>query len=83
VEENAAMVPTPKTIKQTGLVQIILAATFVVWLVFFPSSGKNFAWPVTPEMTAMFIGAGFIVRTYIGYFLWREKYWYRVRWQMW
>jgi hypothetical protein len=47
------------------------------------SPAAGVAWPLTPEMTAMFIGAGFIVRTYIGYFLWREKYWYRVRWQMW
>lgn len=77
------MVENPKTIKQTGLIQIILAATFVVWLIFFPSSGENFAWPVSPEVTAMFIGAGFIVRTYIGFFLWREKYWYRLHWQRW
>lgn len=83
VEEIVAMVENPKTIKQTGLIQIILAATFVVWLIFFPSSGENFAWPVSPEVTAMFIGAGFIVRTYIGYFLWREKYWYHLRWQRW
>jgi hypothetical protein len=65
------------------LVQIILAASFVVWLIFFPSSGDRFAWQVTPQMTAMFIGAGFIVRTYIGYFLFREHYWYRLRWQKW
>jgi hypothetical protein len=37
------MVPTPKTIKQTGLVQIILATTFVVWLVLFPSRGGRLA----------------------------------------
>lgn len=77
------MVTNPKTIKQTGLIQVILASSFVIWLLFFPSSGDNFAWPVTPKMTALFLGAGFIVRTYIGYFLWREPYWYRLRWQKW
>jgi len=65
------------------LVQVLLAASFVVWLLFFPGTGGNFAWPVTPRMTAMFIGAGFIVRLFIGYFLWRETYWYRLRWQRW
>lgn len=77
------MTPNPSNVKTVGLVQIILAASFVVWLIFFPNSGENFAWPVTPSMTAVFIGAGFIVRTYIGYFLWREKHWYRLRWQRW
>ena len=57
------MVTNPKTIKQTGLIQVILASSFVIWLLFFPSSGDNFAWPVTPKMTALFLGGGFIVRT--------------------
>jgi len=77
------MVVNPRSIKQVGIVQIILAASFVIWLLFFPNHGDIFAWPITPNMTAMFIGAGFIVRTYIGYYLWREEYWYRLRWQKW
>lgn len=77
------MTRNPNNVRMVGLVQIILAATFVIWLIFFPSSGKDFAWPVTPNMTAMFIGAGFLVRAYIGFFLWRETYWYRLRWQRW
>ncbi len=76
------MIEKPKAITTVGIVQIILAATFVVWLVFFPSTGWNFAWPVTPAFSAMFIGAGFIARTYIGYFLWREKQWAKLRWQV-
>ena len=31
----------------------------------------------------MFLGAGFILRSYFGYHLWRDKYWYTVRWSMW
>ena len=30
----------------------------------------------------MFLGAGFILRSYFGYHLWRDKYWYTVRWSM-
>jgi hypothetical protein len=37
---------------------------------------------VTPAFSAMFIGVGFIARTYIGYHLWREKEWARLRWQV-
>ena len=76
------MLEKPKAITTIGIVQILLAATFVVWLVFFPSAGWNFAWPVTPAFSAMFIGAGFIARTYIGYYLWREKQWAKLRWQV-
>jgi hypothetical protein len=58
-----------------------LAASFVIWLVFFPGAGTMFAWPIAPTFSAMFIGTGFLVRTFIGYYLWREKYWPRLRWQ--
>ncbi len=73
----------PKAISTVGLVQVILTTSFVIWLLFFPSTGDNFAWPVVPRMTAMFIGASFIARAYLGYFLWRERHWYRLRWQVW
>jgi hypothetical protein len=77
------MVPKPKAMSMVGLVQVILAAGFVVWLLLWPSTGDRFAWPVVPRMTAMFIGVSFIARTYLGLHLWREKYWYRLRWQVW
>jgi hypothetical protein len=77
------MLLKPKAISTVGLVQLVLAASFVVWLLFFPSTGDKFAWPVVPRLTAMFIGASFIPRAYLGYHLWREKHWYRLRWQMW
>jgi hypothetical protein len=31
----------------------------------------------------MFIGTSFILRTFLGFNLWREKYWYRLRWWVW
>jgi hypothetical protein len=30
----------------------------------------------------MFLGAGFMLRCYFGYHLWRDKYWYTLRWSM-
>lgn len=77
------MLRKPTSLNGLGLVQVILAATFVVWLLFFPERGDAFAWPVVPRLTAMFVGASFIARAYLGFHLWRERYWYRLRWQVW
>jgi hypothetical protein len=72
----------PSTITNIGLVQFLLASSFVVWLIFFPRSGAGFAWPVVPRQMAMFLGASFIVRAYLGYQLWRQKSWHSLRWQV-
>jgi hypothetical protein len=72
----------PKGFNRVGLIQCFLAAFFVVWFLIFPKTGVYFAWPVLPELTAMFLGAGFILRSYFGYHLWRDKYWYTLRWSM-
>jgi len=77
------MVAKPTAITRVGIVQTILAASFVIWLLFFPSKGTNFAWPIHPELNALFIGAGFIMRTFLGIQLWRQKYWHRLRWSVW
>jgi hypothetical protein len=77
------MLRKPSSISGVGIVQFFLAATFVVWLLFFPDTGVNFAWPIAPRLAAMFIGTSFILRTFLGYHLWREKYWYRLRWIVW
>ncbi len=77
------MLTKPKSISTIGLVQVLLAGSFVVWLLFFPSTAGNFAWPIVGRQTAMFIGAAFIARTYMGLHLWRQTHWYRLRWQMW
>ncbi len=77
------MLLKPKSITRLGLVQVILASVFVVWLIFFPSTATNFAWPISPVESAMFMGAGFIARAYLGFLLWRKTYWYELRWQVW
>jgi len=74
--------PKPKGFNNVGLIQCFLAAFFVLWFFIFPKQGIYFAWPVKPELTAMFIGAGFILRSYFGYHLWRDKYWYTLRWSL-
>lgn len=72
----------PKGFDRVGVIQCFLAAFFVLWFLLLPVDGKYFAWPVVPELTAMFLGAGFILRSYFGFHLWRDKYWYTVRWSM-
>ena len=74
------MFAKPAGFNRVGFIQCFLAASFVIWLLFFPQHGDVFAWPVVPPLTAMFLGAGFILRSYFGYHLWREKDWYRLRW---
>ena len=76
------MYPKPKGFNNVGVIQCFLAAFFVLWFFIFPTQGIYFAWPVKPELTAMFIGAGFILRSYFGYHLWRDKYWYTIRWSL-
>jgi len=72
----------PKGFKNVGVIQCFLAAFFVLWFLIFPKQGIYFAWPVKPELTATFLGAGFILRSYFGYHLWRDKYWYTLRWSL-
>ena len=75
------MLLKPRSLTTVGVIQFFLATGFVIWLLFFPSTGVKFAWPISPAFSAMFIGAGFTARALIGYHLWREKYWPRLRWQ--
>jgi len=72
----------PKGFNRVGVIQFFLASFFVFWLLILPGTGVYFAWPVVPELTAMFLGAGFILRSYFGFHLWRDKYWYPLRWSM-
>lgn len=76
------MYPKPKGFNRVGVIQCFLAAFFVLWFLILPEKGAYFAWPVVPELTALFLGAGFILRSYFGYHLWRDKYWYTIRWSM-
>ncbi len=76
------MYAKPKGFNRVGIIQCFLAAFFVLWFLILPEQGKYFAWPVVPGLTAMFLGAGFILRSYFGYHLWRDKYWYTIRWSL-
>jgi hypothetical protein len=76
------MFQKPAGFNRVGLIQMCLASIFVLWLLIFPATGIYFAWPVKPVLTALFIAAGFILRVYFGYHLWREEDWYRLRWSM-
>jgi len=76
------MFPKPQGFSRVGAVQCLLALYFVIWFLFFPQYGIYFAWPVTPVLTVLFLGAGFMLRSYFGYHLWREKDWYPLRWSI-
>ncbi len=57
------MLLKPKSLTTIGIVQLLLATGFVIWLLFFPNIGLYFRLARYPGMfTAMFIGAGFIVQ---------------------
>lgn len=77
------MLAKPRSLNTIGIIQTLLATAFVIWLAFFPDTAGNFAWPIDIPLMAVFIGAGFTGRAYLGYHLWREKEWWRLRWQVW
>lgn len=70
----------PKGFNGVGVIQCFLAGFFVLWFLLRPADGIYFAWPVKPVLTALFLGAGFSLRSYFGFHLWREKLWYKLRW---
>lgn len=76
------MYPKPAGFNRVGVVQCFLALFFVLWFLIFPQYGIYFAWPVKPALTALFLAAGFMLRSYFGFHLWREKLWYRLRWSI-
>jgi len=76
------MFPKPKGFDRVGFIQCFLALFFVLWFLIRPDWGIYFAWPVKPALTALFLGAGFMLRSYFGYHLWREKDWYKLRWSI-
>ncbi len=76
------MFPKPRFLNSIGVVQCLLATFFVVWL-FVPGAGPAFAWPVKPALTAAFLAASFILRAALGFAVWREKHWYRLRALVW
>lgn len=78
-----AGVETPRAIRNLGIGQFAFATLFVIWLLFWPGGGERFAWPVTPRLTAVFIGTSFILRAFLGLSIIRTSEWYRLRWVVW
>jgi len=76
------MFPKPKGFDRVGIIQCFLALFFVLWFLIRPDWGIYFAWPVKPVLTTLFLGAGFMLRCYFGFHLWRDQDWYRLRWSM-
>ena len=67
-----------------GILGAIAAATFAVWMLFFPQYVPDyFAWDVHPRYAQAFIGAGYIFRTAFFLNAAREGNWIRLRWIVW
>lgn len=80
---ESAGVETPRAIRNLGVGQFLFALLFVIWLLFWPEGGERFAWPITPRLTAVFIGTSFILRTLLGVAIMRTREWWRLRWVVW
>lgn len=80
---ESAGVETPRAIRNLGVGQFLFALLFVIWLLFWPEGGERFAWPITPRLTAVFIGTSFILRTLLGVAIMRTPEWWRLRWVVW
>lgn len=67
-----------------GLLGTAAAASFAVWLLFFPQFVPTyFAWDVQPRFAQVFIGAGYVFRTAFFLNVAFEKDWLRLRWIVW
>jgi hypothetical protein len=67
-----------------GLLGATAAATFAVWMFFFPDSiAEKFAWDVHPRMSQLFIGAGYVFRTAFFLSIAFGRDWTRLRWMFW
>jgi hypothetical protein len=73
-------------IKQVGwgLIGAAFAATFAVWMFFFPQAiDTAFAWKVEPRFAQVFIGAGYVFRTVFFLAIASQRDWLRIRWIFW
>jgi hypothetical protein len=67
-----------------GLLGATAAATFAVWMFFFPDSiPEKFAWDVHPRMSQLFIGAGYVFRTAFFLSVAFGRDWTKLRWMFW
>jgi hypothetical protein len=67
-----------------GFLGALAAATFAVWMLFFPAAVPEFfAWDVQPRYAQAFIGAGYVFRTLFFLYAMRQPDWIRLRWMVW
>ena len=74
---------TSPSYQRVGMTQFLLAAGFVIWLVFLPGLSSHFAWPLGSRLSSMFIGTSFALRAFEGLLMWRQPDWRRIRWLSW
>jgi hypothetical protein len=74
----------PHSLRFWGIGGGLIAATFAVWMFFFPELAvSHFAWPVEPRLSQIFIGAGYVFRTAFFFSIAYELAWPRTRWAYW
>ena len=67
-----------------GLLGAAAAAWFAVWFLFFPQFVPDyFAWDIEPRFAQVFIGAGYVFRTFFFLNAAFERSWLRLRWIVW
>ena len=67
-----------------GLLGAAAAAWFAVWFLFFPQFiPQYFAWDIQPRFAQVFIGAGYVFRTFFFLNAAFERSWLRLRWIVW
>jgi hypothetical protein len=67
-----------------GVLGAMAAATFAVWMLFFPQYvPQYFAWDVHPRFAQAFIAAGYVFRTAFFLNAAFERSWIRLRWIVW
>jgi hypothetical protein len=67
-----------------GLLGAAAAAWFAVWFLFFPQYvAEYFAWDIEPRFAQLFIGAGYVFRTFFFLNAAFERSWLRLRWIVW
>jgi hypothetical protein len=74
----------PTGLRVWGVIGAAVAALFAVWMFFFPQLvAPFFAWVAEPRLTQVFIGAGYVFRTFffLGFVL--NRNWLRMRWAFW
>ena len=77
-------VPVPRALRPWAAAGVALAALFALWMFFFPQFvPTHFAWVAEPRLGQVFIGAGYVFRTFFFLQFLLERNWLKVRWTFW